>query len=228
MKIFTLHGSILLIFLFAMGCTSAKDGISNDASVVDKRNQVYRGDAGSGPTPEVETERRILFSALLGMTVENPDSANAALTLIAENFNGYVNELGTFQTVIRVKSQYFNSALEEVDKLGKIQRRSIRGLDLTEDYFDYQIRLENAEKTRQRYLVLLDRANTVQEALKVERELERINETIDLLKGRINRIDHLHEYSTITVRLSERKRPGILGYVGLGIYHSVKWLFVRN
>lgn len=35
-------------------------------------------------------------------------------------------------------------------------------------------------------------------------------------------------YSTITVSLSERKKPGILGYIGIGVYHAIKWLFVRN
>ena len=60
------------------------------------------------------------------------------------------------------------------------------------------------------------------------RELERLNETIGLLKGRMARLDHLEAYSTINVELRERKKPGLLGYIGLGAYHAVKWLFVRN
>lgn len=199
-----------------------------EPSISQSETKLRRGGEVSTTAIDRDTERRILFSALLSMAVENPDSANVSLTTIAGKYHGYVNQLGTFQTIIRVRSEYFNQAMEEIEMLGNIQRRSIRGQDVTEDYFDYQIRLENAEKTRQRYLVLLNRANTVEEALKVERELERINENIDLLKGRISRIDHLHEYSTITIQLSERKKPGILGYVGLGLYHSVKWLFVRN
>jgi hypothetical protein len=62
----------------------------------------------------------------------------------------------------------------------------------------------------------------------VEKELERLNETIELLKGEMNRINHLTAYSTISVYLKEKKKPGIIGYVGVGIYQAVKWLFVRN
>jgi hypothetical protein len=77
-------------------------------------------------------------------------------------------------------------------------------------------------------LELLAKAENVEAALKVEKELERLNSTIDLLKGKMNRINHLAEFSTITINLKEKKKPGIIGYVGIGIYRSVKWLFVRN
>ena len=57
--------------------------------------------------------------------------------------------------------------------------------------------------------------------------VERVG-TFDLLKGKMARIGHLEAYSTISVELRERKKPGLLGYIGLGVYHAVKWLFVRN
>jgi hypothetical protein len=99
---------------------------------------------------------------------------------------------------------------------------------VTDQYADFSIRLENAEKARMRYLELLEKAENVQSALLVEKELERLNETIELLKGQMNRIDHLAAYSTITVYLTEKKKPGVLGYIGIGLYKSVKGLFVRN
>ena len=74
----------------------------------------------------------------------------------------------------------------------------------------------------------MEEAENVEAALKVEKELERLNEKIDLLKGKINRIDHLSEYSTISINYEQHKKPGILGYIGLGLYKGVKWLFVRN
>ena len=88
--------------------------------------------------------------------------------------------------------------------------------------------ITKSQQARGRYLDLLDQAATVDEILKVEKELERLNETIDLLKGKMNRIDHLDTYATITINLRERQKPGILGYIGIGLYRSVRWLFVRG
>jgi hypothetical protein len=175
-----------------------------------------------------QTNRKILFSANLSITVKEPEEANQRMKEIARKHEGYVSEEGTARTVIRVSSARLEEAVEEVAALGKVTSKSLTGQDVTEDYLDLQVRLDNAQKARERYLELLAKAENVEAALKVEKELERLNETIDLLKGRINRIEHLDQFSTITARWSERKKPGLLGYVGIGLYQSVKWLFVRN
>lgn len=173
-------------------------------------------------------ERKILFSAGLTLVVKNPDSTNIQIEQIAQKHKGYVNKIGTYQTVIRVKSDQLDAALDEISTLGKVRNKNLDGQDVTESYMDFKIRLDNAEKSRNRYLELLEKAETIAEILLVEKELERLNGTIEMLKGKMNRIEHLDEFSTISINLREKKKPGILGYVGLGIYRTVKWLFVRN
>ncbi len=170
----------------------------------------------------------IIYSSSIDMTVESPDSANQELVKVAKKYEGYVKQSGTHKTIIRVNSKFKQQALDEIYLLGKVTDKSIKGKDVSSEFTDLQIRLENAEKARKRYLELLEKAENVEAALKVEKELERLNEKIDLLKGKIKEMNHLVMYATITINLKERKKPGILGYVGLGLYHSVKWLFVRN
>lgn len=173
-------------------------------------------------------EKRILLSANLSLSVEMPDTVNFHIEKIAKKYDGYVNEIGTFRTIIRVKSESLTNAINEISELGNVQSKNLSGQDVTEDYLDFKIRLENAEKSRERYLESLAKAENVEAALKVEKELERLNASIDALKGKMIRIDHLSEFSTITVNLKEKKKPGPLGYIGIGLYRSVKWMFVRN
>jgi cell division protein ZapA (FtsZ GTPase activity inhibitor) len=177
---------------------------------------------------QYEESRKIIYNAYMDLVVLEPDSANTQIAKLTEQFGGYVSEMGTYRTVIRVESQQLEAALEAIAGLGKVQSQSKQGADVTENYLDYQIRLDNALKARTRYLEQLQKAETVEAALKVEKELERLNETIDLLKGQMNRIDHLASFATITIQLKEKKKPGVLGYIGIGLYESVKWLFVRN
>ena len=215
-----------LIFTALAGCGSSRRFAEPPSPPAGQADTEY---AREETRPEQgSSKRKILFSAFLGLTVENPDSAGQRIARIAEKYGGYVNEIATYQTTIRVASGQFDAAIADIAALGKLRRKNIAGQDVTEEYLDYQIRLENAEKARNRYLDLLGKAENVEEILKVEKELERLNETIDLLKGRMARIEHLEAYSTITVELEERKKPGLLGYIGLGVYHAVKWLFVRN
>jgi hypothetical protein len=208
--------TLLLIFILATACTAQKSALESTAM------------EASAATDERQQERKIIYNAYLTLTVEQADTANQSLQSIAKNYGGYVNELGTYRSVIRVKSDQLESAIVAIGQVGRLDRKSIRGQDVTEAYLDYQIRLDNAQQARGRYLELLDKATTVDEILKVEKELERLNETIDLLKGKINRIDHLDAYATITIELKERRKPGVLGYIGIGIYRGVRWLFVRG
>ena len=216
---------------FFAGCNSTKSSVAtgnykmiNERYRFDKLPANHDDSAHKNETKE----RKIIYSSFLSLVVEKPDSTNVQIEKIAKKYGGYVNEIGTYRTIIRVKSTHLDDAIKDISALGKLKSKNMSGQDVTEEYWDYQIRLDNAEKARKKYLELLAKAENVEAAIKVEKELERLNETIDLLKGKMNRITHLSDFSTITVNLKERKKPGLIGYIGIGLYHAVKWLFVRN
>lgn len=226
MKKLKLFNLVLLLSGVVISCSPTKQsGYSYEAMAQSSSDQFL---TNNDHNKNKAISRKILFSASLSLTVEQPDTANVQIEKIAKKYKGYVNEIGTHRTIIRVKSADLDAAIKDISTLGKVQNKNRSGHDVTDEYLDYEIRLENAEKARKRYLELLAKAENVDATLKVEKELERLNETIDLLKGRMKRINHLAEFSTITINLKEKKKPGLLGYLGLGIYHSVKWLFVRN
>lgn len=175
-----------------------------------------------------EDGRLMIYNATVTVQTRNPDSAAAQVAGLAKKYGGYVLSSGNNYTTIRVKSTSLKEALTEICTYGKVKSKNITGTDVTEEFTDYQIRLDNAEKARKRYLELLEKAANVGETLAVEKELERLNKEIDLLKGKMNRISHLVDYSTITVYHEEKTKLGILGYVFVGTFKAVKWLFVRN
>jgi hypothetical protein len=183
---------------------------------------------GAFEAKEKEIERMVIYNASLDLAVKKADTVNANLTRIAAKYNGYVLTLGDKRSVIRVKASMLKPAVDEVCRLGKVKYKNIYGDDVTDEYEDSQIRLDNAKKARQRYLELLAKAENVQAALMVEKELERLNKEIDTLEGKIKRLEHLSDFSTITVNMEKKVKPGVVGYIGMGLYYSVKWLFVRN
>jgi predicted nucleic acid-binding Zn-ribbon protein len=133
---------------------------------------------------------------------------------------------GGNETSIRIPSTGFNSAIEDIEKLGEIIEKKLSGNDVTEQYSDPETRLDNAEKTRQRYLALLERAESMDEILRLEKELERLNIRIEMLKGKIERLSHLIHYCTITVKSFKEVEPGPVAYAFYQLYSGVKWLFV--
>ncbi|MBP7514914.1 MAG: DUF4349 domain-containing protein [Flavobacteriales bacterium] len=172
--------------------------------------------------------RMVQQSAALEMRVKEPDSTNAHLLDIAKRHEGYVVMLGDRRSTIRVKSTALGDAVNEVAGLGNVRSKSFKGEDVTEQYVDVELRLENARKARDRYLELLKQAEDVQAALAVEKELERLNGEIELLEGRANKLKHLTDMATISVDLNKREKLGPLGYACVGAWKGVRWLFVRG
>ena len=129
---------------------------------------------------------------------------------------------------VRVRTSALGTAVNEVASLGTVRSKSFKGEDVTEQYVDGELRLENARKARDRYLELMKQAENVQAALAVEKELERLNGEIELLEGRANKLKHLTDMATISVDLNKREKLGPLGYACVGAWKGVRWLFVRG
>lgn len=180
--------------------------------------------SGSG----IQIERLMIYDASLTLVVEEPNSVRPSLQKIAEKYEGYAQKLGSYETILRVNAKSLEQALEEIGQLGKVKNKNVTGRDVTEEYQDIDIRLNNAKKYQERYLALLDKAETVEEILKIEKELKRINTEIDLLTGKLKFMDNQIAYATITIDIQRKIKPGPLGFIFVGLGKAVAWIFVRN
>lgn len=175
-------------------------------------------------------DRMLIYEADLRMDIEKSQSEELHQTIskIAKAEGGFLLSMQKHQSKIRVPSEKLDDTIAAVSELGDVLDKEIRGQDITDEFQDLNVRLDSAEKTRLRYLELLAIASGVQQALAIEKELERINITIERLKGRINRLEHLDYYATITIDTREKTRPGPLGYLAIGVAKAVGKLFVWN
>ena len=121
-----------------------------------------------------------------------------------------------------------DSFINNAKTLGKIERETKTGTDITDQYRDNVIRLGSLKNVRDRYLTLLEKAESVIDILAIEKELERVNTEIERMEGRIKHAELSVAYSSITVRFNERAKPGPIGWVFYGLYRGIKWLFIWN
>jgi hypothetical protein len=198
------------------------DGGSAD---VDKMDQA---ELFAAPHGQIANERMMIYNANMTLKVKSSAETNTAIESIAAKYQGYIVSTSNYNSILRVKADQLNAALADIALLGKVTSKTVKADDVMNAYTDLGIRLDNAEKARARYLELLARAENVQAALLVEKELERLNTEIDMLKGNRKNLEHLEAYSTISVRINEKEKLGVLGYVFVGLYKGVRWLFVRG
>ena len=167
--------------------------------------------ATHGPAaPEVDVpaiDRKIIFNGGLLLQVADADAAEKELRKAAEAVKGWIHKIDGPTFTLRVPAAHFMATMETVAKLGRVLDRKVSGTDVTEQYQDLQLRLENAEKLRVRIAALLEKTKDVKEALEVERELGRVTEEVERLKGKLNAMNDAVTYSTIVITLQRSAAP---------------------
>ena len=170
--------------------------------------------AGEGAVPwpvANRINRMIIKSAELSMLVADTERAIDGVTQVAIDSFGYLLSSRTwyeadykYATItIGVPSEEYENALRRLRSLAvKVLDENASGSDVTDEYVDLESRLRNLEATEARIRSFLDKAVTVEEALRVNNELAHITAEIEQVKGRMNYLKDRAAYSTITVHLS--------------------------
>lgn len=172
------------------------------------------------------SDRKIIYNTSLELFVDDIEASKVSLSEIAKYYDGYLEHSNQYSVKIRVNPAKMDSVIESVSALGEVENISISAWDQTSVYTESELKLENALKSRERYLELLKKAETVEEILLVEKELERLNYEIQSLKNSIKSIDDQIELTTLTIFVKQDKSPGPIGYIFVGLYKGIRWLFV--
>lgn len=146
----------------------------------------------------------LIYKANIYMAVFETKKSIDAVEQLAKDSGGYLVSREDNRITVRVPASKFDGTLDKITKLGDMLHRNVSVQDVTSEYFDLSIRLRNLEAMRDRFEELLKKATKVEEALAVERELERVAGEIERLKGRLKLLRELVTFSTITVEFQPR------------------------
>jgi hypothetical protein len=161
-------------------------------------------DAAARPAGAVDpaTPRQVIYSAAFKVVVADVAGTLAAIRDQAEKLGGYLAEVNGAAITVRVPVGRFADAVAFVERVGDVVDRQLRAQDVTEELRDLDITLDNNEKLRQRLQALLDKAERVEDVLKIEAELTRVTGEIEQTKGRLRYLNAQVAMSTVRVELN--------------------------
>ncbi len=178
-----------------------------------------------------DEERMIVRSGEMGLVVEDISQTVEDITQMSLAFGGYVvssyisgeEEEMRGWISFRVPDDKFETALTQLrDMAVRVESESTYSQDVTEEYIDLQARLGNAEATEQQYLVLLDKAEEIEDILRIYDYLSRIRSEIEQLKGRIQYLEQTTSTSLIEVSLEPETTDAPLVRVGWSVLEVLK------
>ncbi|MEK7281715.1 MAG: DUF4349 domain-containing protein [Chloroflexota bacterium] len=217
-KLFVLSALLLLLLASCDGTESAFRVTSQDFDRSAATGALgAKGEGGFGAAPAVSvTDRRIIRTANLSLAVDKVSETVEAVTKMAGELGGFVvsssrqgEEVGgTASITIRVESGKFDQALSRLRGLAvRVESENTSGQDVTEEFVDLQAQLRNLEATEAQFVKLLDRAQTVEDVLKVQQALSEVRGRIESLKGRIQFLERSSDLALISVSLRPATSP---------------------
>lgn len=160
-------------------------------------------------------ERMLIRTAQLSITVTDTAKAVQEAKAVAEGLGGYVTSSQMYKQgerlyatmVLRVPAERFDDALAQIKALAvEVERESVQGKDVTEEYVDLQARLRNLELTEKELQQLLrevrERTQKAEDVLAVYRELTEIRGQIEQLKGRMQYLERQVDFSSIDLSIA--------------------------
>jgi len=184
-------------------------------------------------------DRKIIRTAQFDIEVEDSHKAYQQVVVMAETMGGFVQESNQqadgdrmrAYLIIRVPVNGFSRAVEELGTLGTITNQRMSGQDVTEEYYDMESRVKTLQAKESSLMQLLGQATTVDDILKVERELWSVREQIEQLQGRMRYYDNLTSLATLQVNLYEpqpippdEEPDSLLDQLLEALINSVKYL----
>ena len=165
-------------------------------------------DASPQQPAQLVSQRRIIVrTANMVIVVDEIQAAIDEISRMADVLGGWVVSTDRSRkhdgsVSIRVPAANLDLAIEKLRELAKdVETEITTSQDVTDEYYDLQSRLKNQQATEAALIRLLDRAENVEHALAVQRELSNVQENVERLLGRIKLLEETSAFSLITVSL---------------------------
>ncbi len=219
---------ILILVLVAAGCGAPNMGTADQAWDPEPGGYDRAGydDAAAPPTEAGvdydsadlgAADRKIIHTVSLSLEVGDIQETVTRITALARDSGGYISRSSIYGhergqrhgfIELRVPAHTLDDVVAESREMGKVTSDDVDTQDVTEEYIDLDARVTNLRHQESRYQELLERADSVEDVLKVERELSRVRMEIDSLSGRLKYLSDRVDLATVRLDLREVDEDG--------------------
>ena len=170
-----------------------------------------------------QEDKKVIKTASLSLVVEDVEIAVANIKGIAESLGGSADNRNIYESgnnrkygtvTVRVPNGNFDVALQSIKKdARKVTNESVNSKDVTEEYVDLAAQLKNLRSVESQYVEVLEKAETIDDILKVRNVLDRTRNEIERLQGKMLYLERQVSMSTITVSLVSEADVEVMGVI---------------
>jgi hypothetical protein len=171
------------------------------------------------------SKRQIQRSGTLNMKSRSLESSSEKSIALVAHHQAIITSSSLtddrYKATIRVPSNSLPSLMQSLESVGKVTSSHVSMDDITAAYLDLEAALKNKRALRDRLRALLSRATKVEDILKIEKELSRVQTDLDQMDARMKSMRSKVAKSTLNLSIIRQRIPGPLGIVS----KSGGWIF---
>jgi hypothetical protein len=185
--------------------TLLKDGESGQDEVSPEDQEASETASANAPM--------IIRTADLGVVVKEFERARSSVDEILRRHHGHVGELSvsnptgaarSLSGTLRIPSNQLDAALSDLKALGRVDKESQGGEEVTQQYIDLEARLANAKHTEQRLIeIQATRTGKLSDVLAVEMQIGRVRGEIERMEAERKNMKNQVDFATLNLTVVE-------------------------
>lgn len=208
------HLTLLLVLTFLFSCKKDRTEVLQNIMALESPQIVADEVDKKVIAPNVglnqNQPQKVIYTANIKYRVSDIKVSEQKLRLLVSSMKGYIsnssqnNEDGNLNTAltIRIPVDKFDSFINGSEKESiSTDYKNINSHDVSEEFYDNEIRLKSKRAAFEKYLAFLKQAKNVTEVMAVEEQIRIIQEEIDSKEGRQKFINNQVAFSTVTLTI---------------------------
>ncbi len=164
------------------------------------------------PNEKYDTSIKKIQQGEIAFTTENIGKSSAWIKKQTEQLKGYISnenlqvhtEKIENEITIRIPAASLQILIDSItSQAGKLNNKQISVEDVTAEYIDLEVRINNKRALENRYKQLLQKANKVADMIAIEEQIGNLREEIEAAEGRWRLMKNQVALSTLRIQMYE-------------------------
>lgn len=172
--------------------------------------QLYK----SKSSGDKKQQRKLIKDGVLEFETDNSTDTRAKLSKLINEYEGYISSESMIdessrtgiELIARIPDGNYEQFWEKsIQGIAVFERKERSVNDVTDQFIDINARLKNKKALEERYLLLLNKANTIHSMMEIEEELSKLRGDIESIEGRLRKMNNQVSYATVQLTFFESK-----------------------
>ncbi|HHT86986.1 MAG TPA: DUF4349 domain-containing protein [Clostridiales bacterium] len=202
---------LIVVLLISFGCASSHEAPNSADQGSDRGQNTY-----DDSTEVVSlSSRKVIRNGSMDIEADDVVAAYSDILNYANRNGGYEfkhtrterNGYTYISAQIKIKSDKLDALMGHIGSVAVIINSSTTSDDITDEYYDVQLRLEAKKKALEKYYEFLEKAHSLDETLKLQAEINSLTEEIEVLEGKLKLWDSQVNESVLNLTISQSSDP---------------------